>query len=214
MAFPTSLTQQLHYMYGPEGLEIKEEHDDLIYQIVKCPNWTPIASSSGIYERVLENFKTHKSDENLIDHEEYQWVRVPSSSNIYSVFLVRPGKIPERASSNKMIGGRREYVSYWTNVVRLDLFFYYSATHENVQAFTFGDRQRIIKPLKILNHKWELPPSGINEWNGAVPMITGQTHWKCSKCGMTATSKLNNGKAILPDQMLTCDEAVVQDILV
>lgn len=197
------------------GVDQIEDHDDLIYTIVMCPTYEPIKyKPGGAYDRVLKNMQAHSDDELLEDNDKYQWVRVPSPSNLHSVCLVRPDKVPQRRRKEYIADGKQKEWNYWTNVVRLDLFFYYSAAYENIQAFTFGDRQRIIKPLKILKHQWEIKHPKYNAFgHRSISLFGHQTEWTCKKCGLSAASRIGNAKAIFPSRMLTCDEAMVRDII-
>jgi hypothetical protein len=185
---------------------IEQTHPDLIFAIIKNPVWTPIPYVvDGIYDRCVANFQEHKKDEVLIDNDKYDWVRIPAASYIRTIYIAKPGKIVEQ----KYKYYRRSKTDVkcslvWTNVVRMDLFFYRSMTYKNIQGFTFGDRHNILKPLKILDHHWARTETAA-AWDCNT--------WTCAVCGLAGKSHDSNMSALIPEELLTCDEKLVENIL-
>jgi hypothetical protein len=188
---------------------------ELIFALIQCPKWHPVNYVvGGIYDRCVENFKSHKDDDVLTDHEKYDWVCVPTSSKIHTIWLAKPGKKVER--KYKLINTKTGYHEreVWTNVVRLDLFLYRSITHKNVQGFTFGDRSKILKPLKILEHSWVVKKTESWKDFSSFGLTSKETCWVCSNCGLHGVSKSSTASVVFPDKLITCDEATVADIII
>ncbi len=181
---------------------VDQLNEELVYGLIQCPKWYPINYvEGGFFDRCLKNFKEHAKESNLTDNDYYDWVRIPTPSNIHTIWLARPGKTVERKLKTIYTqDGYPKRLETWVNVVRLDLFFYKSMAQPGVQGFTFGDRTHVLKPLKVLNHKWTKP----GDWHDT---------WKCSKCGLTGRSHEKAEAALIPDKLLTCDEVCVADIL-
>jgi len=193
---------------------IDQVNTELVYGMIQCPKWYPINYTvGGFYDRCLENFRKHAREETLTDNDKYDWVRIPTTSNIHTIWLAKPGK--EVKKKPKMVQGRYGFIEkeLWTNVVRMDLFLYRSMAEPGVQGFTFGDRQHILKPLKILHHKWIRRTT--EAWNDfhAFQKTGSEVGWICDKCGLTGHSHMSNKAALIPDRLLTCDEVCVADII-
>jgi len=180
---------------------IEQDFPDLIYAIIKQPIWVPVPHiSGGIYDRCMNNFKSHRQDPILTGNEEYQWARIPASAYIRNVVLARPGKTVRLKTTQETDKQTIIHNFRWTNVVIINLLLYRSITHKNIQGFTFGDRTNILKPLKMLDHQW-------------TKEIWGSNVWKCDVCGIKGTSHHSNESAIIPDKFLTCDEAIIEGII-
>jgi hypothetical protein len=189
-------------VYMPDIPEETQKGSDLIYDLVQVPEWQPIPYiTGGLYDRCISNFLENGNKPALPDDDEnYEWYKIPHPSNIVSIRLQKPGKKVEETYEYNSYG--KEYRKI-TGVVRLDIYLYASATHEFLQAFSFGDRNNIIKPFKILNHKW-----------GIINKINKYNYWKCEECGLEGKSKISEFKPpIIPNQMLTCEEIKIKDIL-
>jgi hypothetical protein len=116
------------------------------------------------------------------------------------VQLIRPGKV---LKEKRFKGG-------WTyiNVVKMKRFIYRSATYPEIIAYTYGDfwGNRVIKPFIILTHDWEQDRS-IRRYSNT------DYHWKCKKCKMSGKSPTGSKKSICPDELYSCDDMMIKDII-
>jgi hypothetical protein len=190
---------------------------DLILTLMQCPTWYPVNYiEGGIYDRCFQNMKDHAKDTELTDNHIYEWYHIPEPKKSRTVFLQRPGKIPGRKKKfyvNKH--GRIKESFIWTNIVKLNMYFYRSGSDQQIIAYTFGDKfgDRIIKPLKIIKHNWTTKSD--LKWVATIvnddpgyPII-----WKCETCGLKGSSAAGSLQAIEPVEPLTCDEAMIKDII-
>lgn len=190
----------------------------LILTLMQCPTWYPVNYvEGGIYDRCLQNLKNHAKDTDLTDNDIYEWYNIPELNyKRKAIFLQRPGKTPKRKKKlyiNKHGRIKESYI--WTNIVKLNMYFYRSGSDQQVIAYTFGDKfgDRIIKPLKIIKHKWSTKCN--LEW--VAKMATDDpsmpVDWKCEICGLRGSSTAASWQAIEPDEPLTCDEMMIKDII-
>lgn len=187
----------------------QNESDDLIYDLSKIPSWLRIPYvSGGLYDRVINNIRSHSNQPLLLDQEEYQWFRRPSDTyNVRSkinakVELIKPG-----IKESELIF---RYGNKLKNkVTTLTLAFYNSATDISINGVTWVAESKALKPLKILKHRWE-----------KTGYVRDTALHKCEVCGMEGfgrfyTSNYQRVKsAIMPKYLLTCDQAIIMDIIV
>jgi hypothetical protein len=163
--------------------------DDIIYDLSKVPNWITIPYiKNGLYDRLQENFRQYKNEPLLIDQDEYQWFRRPNvhGINYHITSMVRLLK-----------------PNAYTETA--ELVIYDSAVDVFISAATWIANNKTVKPMKILKHVWNK---------------VGPGTFKCETCGTLGRGKfytpnhMRVKSAICPDQLLTCEEKIVQDIVV
>lgn len=192
---------------------IDQVGNDLIYTMVKCPSWYPINyTEGGIYDRCFENIKSNVGKTDCHDNDKYDWIQIPTTRSIHTIFLAKPGKEVKKVEYEAKTKYGTVTKWYWTNIIKMNLFLYKSMAQKPMQGFTFGDRKNLLKPLKILDHKWIRKNAG--EWEDLeVSSRTNGIKWFCKNCGMTARSQINNPAALFPEKLLTCDEYSIADII-
>ena len=177
---------------------VDQINNDLVFSLVQCPDFFPVKyQEGGLYDRCLFNFREHRKDLELIDNDIYQWVRLPITNQKY-VFLVKPGKeVMEKTwYEDPHLGAR--YRTRLINIVRLHLLYYKSAVDDNIQAFSFGDSKHMIKPLKVLKHKWKRESFG---------------KFRCKHCDIRGIRIFGTNDLISPIELLTCEENTIKDII-
>ena len=185
-------------------IEWNQFNMELIYTLFHAPAWDPVPyEPDGLYDRCLRNIRENKTIESLSSHDEYQWVRI-ASGQMQHVLLAKPNKVVER---KEYINKRGRLSPYCTNVIKLEVFFYKSATIKGSFAITYGDKDNVIKPLKILSHNWQ------SKTNWQDIMSIRSNDLVCSICKLEGQSLVESPFAILPVDMLTCDEVMIKDII-
>lgn len=195
------MTQPFAYGMKAVTSEIKQNAtDDLIYDLSRIPNWLTVPYiKDGLYDRLQHNFKQYKNEDLLIDQEEYQWFRRPATIQTNFHITSRVRLLKSTAPPNFLYKHNKDYSE------TVDLVIYDSAVNAFISAVTWTTTTNIIKPMKILKHAWEHEEKGI---------------YKCETCGMMGQGKFFTSNhmrvksAICPNQLLTCEEKIVQDIVV
>jgi len=177
---------------------ISQDNPDLIYNLSNMPSWLYVEYiSGGLYDRVIANDEEYKNEPVLFEQDEFQWVRQTlSSSNINIVTKVN---LLKKESYNDK--------GYFTvkddSLFYLELIFWKSSVYKNIQAVSWHNSNLIIKPIKILKHEWE-----------AVVAGSAKSSYKCKVCDMVGYKVTNTRSAILPEKLLTCDQKIIENILV
>lgn len=173
--------------------------NELIYSIVRQIAFVPVKYiEGGIYDRLMENF-THNSKMELDPDGEYDWINIPLPNKLL-IFLALPGEEPKYVRLNQNERWAKPKYGY-TNIKLINLYYYRSAINKNIQGVTFGDLNNIIKPIKILEHKWE------------QMSVYSDNQWKCKKCGMVGYSNPKDPSILLPSEYITCDEKIIRNII-
>jgi hypothetical protein len=205
-----------------EILKIDQFKNDIIYTLSKAKPDSTIVEyvENGLYDRILENFKEHIKDLELPDNEKYEWNQlVPAESRRFNstVNLCRPGKEAKRKKyiykaspvfSDSYYPEKGDVVGYkLINVVKIRKYIYRSATYPEILAYTFGDSKgnMMIKPFKIMEHDWQRIVKCIKNYSEYL--------WICKKCSIQGSSHNSAKRAIVPTDLLTCDEVVIRDII-
>jgi len=184
----------------------QNESDDIIYDLSKMPNWIAIPYvKGGLYDRIQENISKHSDTPLLVDQDEYQWFRRPSMSmgylpNLTSlVKLLKPG-----ATLASVILSDDKYKF----ILSIHLAYYDSAVNISTHAVTWVTPTSVLKPLKILKHRWEKI-----KWHSDV------SRYKCTNCGMLGSGKFFTSNsmrvksAICPDRLLTCNQEIIREVI-
>ena len=189
---------------------------DLIYTLHIIRNKTYIVKyeKDGLYDAILNNFKEHSSELELFENEKYDWNALLKSEikDENTIYLCRPDKKPlrKRFEFNKPKSDIFKHGYKLVNVVKLRRFVYRSSYYPEIIGYTYGEitGKRIINPIKILEHDWERCSFGKYKYYDSN--ILG---WTCKKCSMKGYSYSSEKKAIYPNDLLTCDEVMIKDIL-
>jgi len=185
----------------------QNESDDLIYDLSNMPDWCKIPYIvGGLYDRIQKNLREHAEQPLLVQQDEYQWFRRPSSNinnNITTcVELLKPGV---KATDYSYTTPRNELNKL---ILPVNLVFYDSATDIHIHAATWTSTSFTIKPIKILKHDWH------------KIMFGDISRYKCTACGLLGSGRFFSANftkvksAICPDRLLTCEQEIVRDIIV
>jgi hypothetical protein len=181
--------------------KLNEKDYNLIWTLnsVKI-SWSVIPYvSDGIYDKVLNNIKENKNTK-LGD-----WYRVNHFKSDKVVLLQKPGK-RVYTTCKPVINiklNNSDIVNSYHGVVKLSLYFYLNATDKNLQGFTFGDSNNVIKPFLVFDHKWRMKEFDKN-----------YKIYVCEDCEMIGRHKYKNDEnIIIPEEFYTCEEYKVKNIL-
>jgi len=180
--------------------------EDLVYNLSCVPSWMIVPYvAGGLYDRVQENFSKYKHEELLINQEYHRWFRRPSTQHINFNLNTRVRLLKPEAKKAKTYTEIRKP----ENLEMLDMVIYDSASDLSISAITWVTSSNIIKPMKIFGHIWE-----------KVKNNRDANMFKCSNCGMIGRGKFYTANhmrvksAICPDKLLTCEEKIIEDIVV
>lgn len=181
---------------------------DLIYNLSLMPSWMYLPyEKDGLYDRVMQNNLENKDLPLVLENDEYQWFRQPLPSGINNtvrVTLIRPG-------IDDSLG---IYSLSSKETLTLELAYWKSTTYKNIQAVSWVNSEVNIKPFKILKHEWEINHISLNRIKENI------VNYICKKCNMKAgrttysSNSLRVPSAILPNKLLTCEQAIIEDIIV
>jgi hypothetical protein len=185
-----------------------EKTGDLIYDLSLVPNWMYCPyEPGGLYDQVINNVKENQDIPLLLEQDEYDWFRQPIHSFNYEISTY------VNLIKSSDYNGYSSYNIPKEALLTLQLAYYKSAAH-NIFATTWVSNSFSIKPFKILNHEWG---DGKGIKNYTRDYLKSYACKKCGVNGFEAQYMSNNKKvssAILPVEFLTCEQRIIQDIIV
>ena len=182
----------------PAQIDGQRDSDDVIYDLSQLRRYSSIEYvAGGFYDKILESAKKWNGKP-FPTQDEYEWVH--KRSDFWLHLQMPDRKVYRNYETNKVEGA-----------VQIYLHIYKSAIKENVLGYTFGSRSyKMIKPLKVLNHKWEYKPE--DDWNLDLEQ-NSKRRYVCTNCGMTGGSSLIDN-TVEPTELLTCQESEIKDIII